>query len=166
MSNPEFVKNCDDFDVCKMFERKHYDKTQHYAIFIPHREKFTTVGRKIVIGISSHVVRYNQHSTHAEVAALEKLQSVLKIYFSDRSHKFDLYVIRLSKNGYFGSSRPCYHCLVRLTKSGLSIRDVYYSTDERTIVREKFISMLYSPLTRLSSGYRRDKRPRRCKRFN
>lgn len=165
MTYPQFVKNCKDFDICKML-KKHCNKTQHYAIFIPHREKIPTIGKKIVMGINSHVLRYNQHSTHAEVAALEKLHSVLKIYFSDKSHKFDLYVVRISKEGYYGSSRPCYHCLVRLIKSGVNIRDVYYSTDDRTIVKEKFTLMLHSPLTNVSSGYRRDKRPRRCKRFN
>jgi hypothetical protein len=165
MTKPEFVTNCDKFDFCDIISSKHVSyETHHYALFVPHRDKISIIGRKLVVGISSHILRYDQHSTHAEIAALEKLKSVIQIYCNGRKQKFDLYVVKITKNGFFGSSRPCYNCLLNLIKSNVTIRDVYYSTEKRVIVREKFSLMLYSPLTRVSSGYRRGKRTQRCKR--
>jgi hypothetical protein len=41
-----------------------------------------------------------------------------------------------------------------MEKSGFNIKDVYYSLDEKTIVSEKFVNMMDSPLTLMSRGDR------------
>ena len=69
--------------------------------------------------------------------------------------KIDLLVIRLSKTGVLGPSRPCENCLKRLAKSKYPVDKVYYSSDKDTIVREKFDDMFDSPLTAMSSADRR-----------
>lgn len=83
-------------------------------------------------------------STHAEMNLLKRLNPKLA--------NVDILVIRVSVTDKIGSSRPCYHCILRLVKTG--VRYVYYSTEAGTIVRERVRCMLNSPLTKASSGYR------------
>jgi len=67
----------------------------------------------------------------------------------------DLLVIRVSKTGKLGNSRPCKHCLLHLSQNkDVKVRNVYYSTRDTTIVREKFNTMLESDKTYVSSGFR------------
>jgi predicted transcriptional regulator len=58
-----------------------------------------------------------------------------------KNNKIDILVIKLSKNGYLGSSKPCMHCLNIMYKSKCKIRYIYYSNNKREIVREKFTQM-------------------------
>lgn len=100
--------------------------------------------------------RYNPWSsdlsTHAEINALNKLKDK-KINLKRK--KFDLLVVRLSKTERLGESRPCYHCLHKLEQSGVKIQNIYYSTRDNIIVKEKFNQMKESEKTTFSSGYRR-----------
>ncbi len=85
---------------------------------------------------------------HAEIAALYK-QADWNI-----RNPVDLVVIRLSRTGTLGESRPCFHCIRKIYKSGINLRHVYYSTKEGIIKREKFIDLCVTK-TYISRGNRR-----------
>lgn len=88
-------------------------------------------------------------SKHAEMDVLNKVKNK-----KNMPKKIDLMVIRLTKTGLLTESRPCYHCLCFMEKCTLDIRDVYYSTSEGTIVKEKLSDMKSNPVTCISSGMR------------
>ncbi len=127
------------------------DSIQHFAVFFQRgsfeKETFTMGENKQTSQWSFFFM-----STHAEIDALNKLKSKKNINLKNR---FDLMVIRISKTGILGESRPCFHCLQTLEKSGVKIHNVYYSTEKGKIVREKFNTMKESKKTTYSSGYRR-----------
>ncbi len=91
-------------------------------------------------------------SMHAEMDAMKK---VLK-HSTDmkKTDKFDVLVIRISKAGKIGISRPCYHCIFAMQESQITIKNIYYSTYIGTIVRENIKNMLNNELTRVSTGWR------------
>ena len=93
-------------------------------------------------------------SIHAEIDSYRKLVSTLSLHKS-RVLKVDLCVMRFSKTGVVGSSRPCINCLSFLARSKLiNIRYVYYSTGEGRVAREKFSHMIQSKETHVSRGFR------------
>lgn len=104
-------------------------------------------GKKVVIGRSSTLKQYNTPSLHAEIDAIKKCPS----YYLRRG--INLCVFSYTSTGNLRSSRPCFHCLKTLSK--FKIRYVYYSNEEGNICKEKFIQMIESDLTIVSSGMRR-----------
>jgi hypothetical protein len=95
-------------------------------------------------------------STHAEMDVLRKIYKSTTIPASSkRIDKFDVLVIRISKTGKLGSSRPCFHCINSMMNTPIAkIQYVYYSTNDGKIVREKLDTMLESELTIVSTGWR------------
>lgn len=131
---------------------RHDDTIQHFAIFFKRgaSEKETlTIGENQIVGRSTYFFM----STHAEIDALNKLKS--KKFVSTKT-RFDLMVIRISKTGVLGESRPCFHCLETLENSGVKIHNVYYSTKSGTLTKERFSTMKESDKTVYSSGYRKN----------
>lgn len=129
------------------------DSIQHFAIFL---KKGTYEKEMLVIGEN----KYSNNnsfimSTHAEIDALNKLKTKKNVNI--KNNKFDLVVIRLSRTGKLGESRPCFHCLEKLENSNVKIRNVYYSSND-TIVKEKFNIMKDSDKTIYCSGYRQNMR--------
>lgn len=86
---------------------------------------------------------------HAEHLSYLKLT---KTHCINKRTGYDLMVLRLTKAGTLGYSRPCKECLMRLKKSKININNVYYSMDDKTIGIEKFNSMADSSLTKSSGG--------------
>ena len=113
--------------------------------------------KKLVLG-ENYMDNKGESSIHSEVDATSKLNShiVRKI---KKSESINFLVIRFSKTGIIGSSRPCYHCLVKtemmLKKKKINLKYVYYSKDDGTIVREKYTEMKNSNQTYISSGNRK-----------
>jgi hypothetical protein len=94
-------------------------------------------------------------STHAEIDGLRKM----KMYQTNNPKRiretYDIVVIRFSKTGKLGISRPCLHCLKTLYSSNINIKYVYYSTgNNNEIVRERLIDMLNDDVVHISSGWR------------
>jgi len=111
---------------------------------------------KIAVGENNRNNPWNTMlSIHAEIDALNKLMSKKN---NLKRTSYDLIVIRLSKTGKLGESRPCYHCLQKLENSGLKIKNVYYSTRGGNLEKERFKYMKESHKTTYSSGYRRSMR--------
>lgn len=67
--------------------------------------------------------------------------------------KIDVIVVRVTSKG-LAYSRPCFHCLEGFEKSGLNIKNIYYSTKDGGITKEKFFGMKDKSITRVSSGVR------------
>jgi hypothetical protein len=92
------------------------------------------------------------------MALLNKLSALYqaKQHKSKVKQPIDILVVRFSRNGLLGNSRPCSTCQEWLSKTNKSfrIRYVYYSTDADTIVRERVDKIRSSP----SSGYLRAKK--------
>jgi len=51
-----------------------------------------------------------------------------------KHQRFDIVVVRLTKDNLLSTSRPCHHCIEFLSQ--FPIRYVYYSTTDRLLVRE------------------------------
>ena len=93
--------------------------------------------------------------THAEMDVIRKIYNNKTLNTNKRIDKFDVLVIRVSKFGKLGSSRPCYHCINSMMNTPiLKINYVYYSTNDGIIVREKLDKMLNSDLTIVSTGWK------------
>lgn len=108
-------------------------------------------------------------SIHAEHSAVNKFMKLNRHrHFMSSRDKIDIVVIRLSRNGIVGYSRPCRNCIVRLMNYDIVINNVYYSDMDGTIKVEKFSTMYNSPLTDFSGGDKRKmkgivfKREKKC----
>lgn len=110
---------------------------------------------KLSSGRNSSLIDGQTKSEHAEENGMNNLHRLnMHRRFLKLGEKIDILVVRLSKTGVLGFSRPCRNCLVRLAKSPYPISRIYYSVDPDTIRYEKFKSMFDSHMTRLSSGDR------------
>ncbi|ARF08633.1 hypothetical protein Catovirus_1_683 [Catovirus CTV1] len=131
------------------------DSIQHFAIFF---RKGMADKDTLVIGENKHSAKDEGKmflsSIHAEIDALYKLKSKK----NSKNNKYELMVVRISKTGKLGESRPCYHCLEKLENSGIKIHNVYYSTKNNIILKEKFNTMKYSDKTIYCSAYRQNMR--------
>ena len=93
-------------------------------------------------------------SIHAEANAMKKL---LPLPRQKKLKKVDLLVIRVSKNGQYGNSKPCIHCILNLHKNlpdkGYSLRDVYYTDEHGKIVSIRFNELMYQTTPHISRFY-------------
>jgi deoxycytidylate deaminase len=126
----------------ELFIPNTFGETKHYAAFFPY--KSTTI---IVSGFNMPIKKYGRPSIHAEHNALLKL---LKL--RERPKVVDLISIRISKGGELGESRPCINCIEKLQKSGIDIRNIFYSTNNKEIICMKFRYIQISEL-HVASGF-------------
>ncbi len=91
-------------------------------------------------------------NAHAERNAIKKFNSICSKKKNIKRTQVNLLVVRFSKSGEVGESRPCLHCLQGLLNSKIKIKWIYYSNAKGAIVREKLITMLMSDKTYISSG--------------
>lgn len=128
-----------------------YKETKHYAIFLPH--KAISLRERLVLGECDPFSHSGLPSIHAEHAAVLKLLRLRNI-----PRHIDLLVVRFSKGGKLGASRPCLNCLNKLEylceKQNIKICNVYYSTFEGTIDKESLKDMKMSEKTYISGGHR------------
>lgn len=105
--------------------------------------------KKVSFGISGNDTFMHMPSRHAEAEAFQRIR-----FKKNMPRRLDVFVVRYGKAGGLGSSRPCYHCIQMMMSSGLNIKDIYYSTNEGTIVKERLSEMMNSENTYVSSGIR------------
>lgn len=79
-------------------------------------------GKKI--SDKNDVNKYFKKGDHAEVAVYKKFLIDLK-YYKGKINNIDILVIRISKNGKLGNSKPCKNCTKYLYEKG--VRKVFYS---------------------------------------
>lgn len=84
-------------------------------------------------------------SVHAEDHAIQRLPS--RPSNKKRLHKLDILVVRVSKTGLMGNSKPCHHCLMLLSQQlpqrGYYISHVYFSNEQGDIQCMKLSTLLY-----------------------
>jgi cytidine deaminase len=105
--------------------------------------------KKLAYGVNNTSRFHNIPSTHAEMEAMQKIYN-----WKNRPKIVNLVVVRYSKHGTLGESRPCFHCLTFLAASQINIDMVYYSNERGEMVKEKFSHMIESKFetARITSG--------------
>ena len=113
-------------------------------------------GKKLAMGSNCSIESGSLPSIHAEHNAVVKFMRVNKLrrFLSSRD-KVDIVVLRLSRTGIMGYSRPCKNCITRLMHYNIVINNIYYSDADGSIIVEKFSTMYDSPLTKFSAGDKR-----------
>ena len=85
-------------------------------------------------------------SVHAEDHAVRRLPPLPSN--RKRLHKLDILVVRVSKTGVMGNSKPCHSCLMVLSKHlpqrGYILANVYFSNEQGNIQCTKLASLLYN----------------------
>lgn len=122
--------------------------------------------KKLAYGTNYSVLNNALPSIHAEADGLYKLHKINKhkryINYKDR---ISLLIIRISKTGVIGMSRPCKNCLIHLCNSNYNITDIYYTNKEGSISYENLSNMIYSPLTKFSTGTLKIHREKKMKKY-
>jgi len=108
----------------------------------------------ISYGINKFNTRPQERSIHAERDAILGLRHRK----SQKLKKVNLLVIKTSKTGHLGNSKPCYHCLQDMIKfapaRGYKIHHVFYTDTEGMIVKKKLSKMLAEGNFHFSSYYK------------
>ena len=152
IANISAIDYYDKFEyICRLLHEKFKSDTRmnahHICAFIRLRDGKIYIGENSVRKIPGVPV-----STHAEMDVMRK---IMKYNTGKKKEKFDVLVLKISKIGKIGLSRPCYHCISSMiSNSIINIKNIYYSTYNGRIIREKLIDMLDSELTRVSTGWR------------
>ena len=137
--------------------RRHHmsctDATQHYALFF--RRGRIGWWEKLAMDSNRSVDSGRLASMHAEHLVAIKFARMNNFRrFLSGCEKVDIVVIRLSRLGIVGYSRPCKNCITRLMRCNIIINNIYYTDSDGSIKVEKFSTMYDSPLTIYSSGDR------------
>lgn len=102
-------------------------------------------------------------TTHAEENAIRKLPTLPR---KSRLKKVDILVIRTSKQGRLGCSRPCMNCLWTmknwLPEKGYTLATVYFSEDDGDISHMPFKKMIDEIDKAYVSRYYRDAQGVKC----
>ena len=101
----------------------------------------------------------NPLSFHAERHLKHKLENNPKFPLNYKD-EYDYLVVRYSKNGILGESRPCFHCIKALQNWNIKIKYVYYSRctevgGDNVIHRERMEDMLENKEVHYCSGFQR-----------
>ena len=104
--------------------------------------------------VLSHHTRKRAFKTiHAEMDAISKIYHLMKKNNKTKI-KIDILVILITRNRELKMSRPCYHCIRKLSKlKHIVINNVYYSNSSGTISKEK-LSHMINNTTYLSKAHR------------
>ena len=135
-------------DIINYFETIPKDKYIHLSSFF----SFSSKKRLKVASFGQNSIYKGKiASIHAEINALNKIN----YKDSKKIIPYNLISLRFSKTNQLGNSRPCYHCLIKLKKSKINIKYVYYSDNDGNIIMEKFNDMIETlNFSIISSGYR------------
>jgi hypothetical protein len=109
--------------------------------------------KKGALGYAHAINKGPTLSIHAEHDLINKFMRLSRYKrLLDTYTTYDIMIIRLSKTGIIGYSRPCKNCLLRLIRSKIIINNVYYTDNDKNIMMEKFSQMYTSDKTRISGG--------------
>lgn len=107
-----------------------------------------------VLSYGMNQYRNKSKSIHAENAALTKLKNRT----SKKKKKVNILVIKTSKTGILGNSKPCYYCMLDLKNyspiKGYKINNVYYSDTNGEIIKKKLSHMFSEGNYHFSSYYK------------
>lgn len=95
------------------------------------------------------------HAEHDAILRLPYLKNKNKLV------KINLLVIRFLKTYELASSKPCLKCIQNMIdipkKRGYKIEDIYYSENDRTIIKTNINKLLNDPVHHVSSYYRNNR---------
>lgn len=112
-----YTKKCK-YNMCAIL----YNKSKIYCVgynkFIGHTHIF---GKKMMLP-----------SRHAEMDVISKLiKSKKNLINKVKKQKLNLIVIRYTKKGTFGNSKPCSNCIKFMKSSGLHFKKITYYEDNK-----------------------------------
>lgn len=113
------------------------------------------------MGSSYKILGNGLPSIHSEHAALNNLykKKLFRNRNRNRCSHLDILVIKLTKTGQLSYSRPCRMCIIRLERSKITFRRIYYSNEHGGISYET-MEELVSSKGRDSRGTRNKNRER------
>jgi deoxycytidylate deaminase len=103
-------------------------------------------------------------SIHAEQDAIQKLKTN-----KGRNIKIDLTVIRYNNKNELCESKPCINCLssmyIDCIRKGYLIKNVYYSTSEGIVVKNKLSRLINTPVQHFTDFFKltNDNKKKICK---
>lgn len=110
---------------------------------------FTTNNIKHSVIGSNYTRPQAPYYVHAEHDMINKMRKLMpyKKYLNNKIQNtpIDILIIRISKIGKLGQSRPCFDCLVKLQagiRYGIHINNVYYTDTYGNIIKEKLNDMI------------------------
>ena len=92
---------------------------------------------KLVSG-TNEIIIDNNKKLHAEQNVL--LKSRRHIKYSRKG--YDIYSLRVFKSGRLANAKPCSMCVMRMAKSRLNIRDIYYSDENGHMIKVSFKELM------------------------
>jgi cytidine deaminase len=105
-----------------------------------------------VISYGTNQIR--EKPIHAERDAISSLKQRKK----KKLKKVNILVIKASKTGIYGNSKPCYHCIMDMKNYtetfGYKIDNVYYTNCEGNIENKKLKTLLIEKQFHFSSYYK------------
>ena len=138
----KFTQSVKDFvnNIINKKLKEGIDGLRHIAIIIP-MYKLTHVNDQNVIVAENYSFGKGRGSVHAEDNAIRKLKSN-----PTKNKKILMFVIRVSKTGQFGMSKPCSHCLWKICnlipKKGYKLTKLFFSVGKNSM-RENVASSNY-----------------------
>ena len=109
------------------------------------------------------------NQVHAEISVLQKLMKLcginnirkINLLYSIKNYSkllslcksITLYIVRVKKDGSFGNSSPCKHCLNMLQL--LKVKKIIFSNDDGLLERHKTINYSTTFLTSMDRNYPR-----------
>ena len=94
-------------------------------------------------------------SIHAEHHAIQKLPQLPKKH---HQKKVDILIVKTSKTGCLGMSKPCIHCLMIMNdlapKKGYRINKVYYTDDKGNLIENRLNKLILEENYHISKYYR------------
>jgi cytidine deaminase len=106
-------------------------------------------------GENVHKCQNWKWTVHAEEKAIENLPALPR---KKHLKPVDMIVIRTSKIGCFGNSKPCAHCISKMTyrlpDKGYRLDKIYYTDGDGKMTIQKFTNLQNEPHHHVSTFYK------------
>ena len=140
----------------------HNGVSNHIAVFILSScnrgiDLSTMCNGRVIVGENSDRPLYsnNKMTTHAEMDALIKVDSLIRCKKLKKNSKLNLIVIRINKHGSLRESAPCFHCTKELAKrNNIIIDKLYFSRTNESITCIKFDKYINNFTPYISRGWK------------
>lgn len=108
----------------------------HFNVLSYGENHYRVAGSGIVARKDNEILERSVHAEHHAIERLPPPQKKLR-----HLKRLDILVIRVSRSGLFGNSKPCMHCISllaeKLPEKGYSLADVYYTDASGGIQKTK-----------------------------
>jgi cytidine deaminase len=119
--------------------------------------------RRLSLKNPVHIVSYGENrfkgeegqwTIHAEDCAMRKLQTLPK---KKKLEKINMLIIRTSKSGVYGNSKPCLHCIgllyCKLPEKGYILDKVYFTDGKDSIKQVRLVDLIDDDKPHVSMYY-------------